>query len=326
MTALVHSERLRVFSIDCSRTAQSRTVHANGSGAHGTLTITGDISKYAKAKCLQPGANSKMIARFSTVAGELGAADAERDVRGFALKCYTEEGNWDLLGNNTPAFFVRDPYKFRDFIHAQHKGHVEDLNGYASGAERRVVSSAEQQSHSGAYDLKLHPDVAARGVGVGTDCLVRFFRQSREIGLRHGLVLHAELDGEAEAAALTRTDGHRTLGLGFGRVFLVLLADIVERTAEAGGITRREEMFRGRGARLAWPAHSPRNGQVSLYRSIADLRVSVTSAGRSCGNGEERFDLIHGKCLRGQRASSRVPASNPFDGSLLLSDFMQSGE
>jgi catalase len=76
-------------------------VHAKGWGAHGTLTITGDISKYTKAKMLQPGAKTDMIARFSTVAGELGAADAERNVRGFALKFYTEEGNWDLVGNDS---------------------------------------------------------------------------------------------------------------------------------------------------------------------------------------------------------------------------------
>ncbi|MCP5827047.1 catalase, partial [Klebsiella pneumoniae] len=81
---------------------------------HGTLTITGDISKYTKAKVLQPGTKTPMIARFSTVAGEMGAADAERDVRGFSLKFYTEEGNWDLVGNNTPVFFVRDPVKFPD--------------------------------------------------------------------------------------------------------------------------------------------------------------------------------------------------------------------
>ncbi|MDP2620728.1 MAG: catalase [Hyphomicrobiales bacterium] len=107
---LAHQNRERI---------PERTVHAKGWGAHGTLTITGDISKYTKAKCLQPGAKTDMIARFSTVAGEAGAADAERDVRGFALKFYTEEGNWDLAGNNTPVFFVRDPYKFPDFIHTQ---------------------------------------------------------------------------------------------------------------------------------------------------------------------------------------------------------------
>ncbi|MGI8468847.1 MAG: catalase, partial [Pyrinomonadaceae bacterium] len=97
-----------------------RIVHAKGSGAFGTLTITKDITKYSKAKVFsEVGKQTPMIARFSTVAGERGAADAERDVRGFALKFYTEDGNWDLVGNNTPVFFVRDPLKFPDFIHTQ---------------------------------------------------------------------------------------------------------------------------------------------------------------------------------------------------------------
>lgn len=96
-----------------------RIVHAKGSAAYGALKITGDISRYTKAKALQPGAESECFLRFSTVAGERGAADAERDVRGFALKVYTEEGNWDMVGNNTPVFFVRDAYKFPDFIRTQ---------------------------------------------------------------------------------------------------------------------------------------------------------------------------------------------------------------
>lgn len=96
-----------------------RTVHAKGSGAFGVLHITHDISKYTKAKFLKKGKKTNMLIRFSTVAGERGAADAERDVRGFAMKFYTEEGNFDLVGNNTPVFFVRDPYKFPDFIHTQ---------------------------------------------------------------------------------------------------------------------------------------------------------------------------------------------------------------
>ena len=107
---LAHQNRERI---------PERPVHAKGWGAHGMLTITSIISKYTKAKVLQPGAKTALILRFSTVAGELGAADAERDVRGFAIKFYTEEGNWDLVGNNTPVFFVRDPYKFPDFIHTQ---------------------------------------------------------------------------------------------------------------------------------------------------------------------------------------------------------------
>jgi catalase len=97
-----------------------RVVHAKGSGAYGTFTVTGDISKYTKAGIFSEiGKKTDCLVRFSTVAGERGAADAERDVRGFAMKFYTDEGNWDLVGNNTPVFFVRDPYKFPDFIHTQ---------------------------------------------------------------------------------------------------------------------------------------------------------------------------------------------------------------
>jgi catalase len=107
---LAHQNRERI---------PERTVHAKGSGAYGTLTITHDITKYSKAAVFQPGAKTEALLRFSTVAGERGAADAERDVRGFALKFYTTEGNWDLVGNNTPVFFVRDPLKFPDFIHTQ---------------------------------------------------------------------------------------------------------------------------------------------------------------------------------------------------------------
>ncbi len=104
-----------------------RVVHAKGSGAYGTLKITGDITRYTKAKALQRGAESECFLRFSTVAGERGAADAERDVRGFALKVYTEEGNWDMVGNNTPVFFVRDPYKFPDFIRTQKRDPQSNL-------------------------------------------------------------------------------------------------------------------------------------------------------------------------------------------------------
>src|SRR2546427_4893240 len=97
-----------------------RVVHAKGSGAYGTFTVTGDISRYTKARIFSAvGKQTPLVVRFSTVAGERGAADAERDVRGFALKFYTEEGNWDLVGNNTPVFFVRDPYKSPDFIRTQ---------------------------------------------------------------------------------------------------------------------------------------------------------------------------------------------------------------
>ncbi|HIG75868.1 MAG TPA: catalase [Bacteroidetes bacterium] len=97
-----------------------RVVHAKGSGAYGTFTVTNDITQYTKASIFsEVGKETELSIRFSTVAGERGAADAERDPRGFALKFYTDEGNWDLVGNNTPVFFVRDPYKFAMFIHSQ---------------------------------------------------------------------------------------------------------------------------------------------------------------------------------------------------------------
>jgi catalase len=96
-----------------------RRMHAKGSGAYGTFTVTHDITKYTKAKIFSRiGKKTELFIRFSTVAGERGAADAERDIRGFAIKFYTEEGNWDLVGNNTPVFFIRDPLKFPDLNHA----------------------------------------------------------------------------------------------------------------------------------------------------------------------------------------------------------------
>jgi len=96
-----------------------RRMHAKGSGAYGTFTVTHDVTKYTKAKIFSAiGKKTDLFLRFSTVAGERGAADAERDIRGAAIKFYTEEGNWDLVGNNTPVFFLRDPLKFPDLNHA----------------------------------------------------------------------------------------------------------------------------------------------------------------------------------------------------------------
>ncbi len=96
-----------------------RRMHAKGSGAFGTFTVTGDITRYTTADIFSAiGKETPLFVRFSTVAGERGAADAERDIRGFAVKFYTQQGNWDLVGNNTPVFFLRDPLKFPDLNHA----------------------------------------------------------------------------------------------------------------------------------------------------------------------------------------------------------------
>nr|WP_231993335.1 catalase [Mitsuaria sp. 7] len=116
---LAHQNRERI---------PERVVHAKGWGAFGTLTVTRDITRFTRAKLFgQVGQQTPMLARFSTVAGEQGAADAERDVRGFSLKFYTGEGNWDLVGNNTPVFFIRDPLKFPDFIRTQKRHPVSNL-------------------------------------------------------------------------------------------------------------------------------------------------------------------------------------------------------
>lgn len=111
MEKLAHFNRERI---------PERVVHAKGAAAFGTFTVTNDITRYSKAKVFaEVGKQTPVLLRFSTVGGEKGSADAERDPRGFAVKFYTEEGNWDLTGNNTPVFFIRDPLKFPDFIHTQ---------------------------------------------------------------------------------------------------------------------------------------------------------------------------------------------------------------
>jgi len=111
MEKMAHFNRERV---------PERVVHAKGAGAYGTFTVTGDISKYTCAKIFSKVGNQcETFTRFSTVAGELGSADTARDPRGFAVKFYTEDGNWDMVGNNTPVFFIRDALKFSDFIHSQ---------------------------------------------------------------------------------------------------------------------------------------------------------------------------------------------------------------
>jgi catalase len=97
-----------------------RVVHAKGSGAYGRFVVTADVSRFTRARFLaRVGTETELFARFSTVAGESGASDSARDPRGFALRFYTEDGNYDLVGNNTPVFFIRDPLKFPDFIHSQ---------------------------------------------------------------------------------------------------------------------------------------------------------------------------------------------------------------
>ena len=116
---LAHFDRERI---------PERVVHAKGSGAHGVFEVTDDVTKYTKASFLnQGGKKTPLLLRFSTVAGERGAADTVRDPRGFAIKFYTEEGNYDMVGNNTPVFFINDPIKFPDFLHSQKRNPSTNL-------------------------------------------------------------------------------------------------------------------------------------------------------------------------------------------------------
>lgn len=116
---LAHFDRERI---------PERVVHAKGAGAYGYFEVTADVTRYTKAKFLsEVGKRTEVFARFSTVGGEKGSADAARDPRGFAIKFYTEEGNYDMVGNNTPVFFIRDPLKFADFIHTQKRHPVTNL-------------------------------------------------------------------------------------------------------------------------------------------------------------------------------------------------------
>ncbi|MBN2467660.1 MAG: catalase [Deltaproteobacteria bacterium] len=116
---LAHFDRERI---------PERVVHAKGTGAHGYFEVTHDVTKYTRAKFLsEVGKKTEVFARFSTVGGEKGSADSERDPRGFALKFYTEEGNYDMVGNNTPVFFIRDTMKFPDFIHTQKRNPATNL-------------------------------------------------------------------------------------------------------------------------------------------------------------------------------------------------------
>lgn len=122
---LAHFDRERI---------PERVVHAKGAGAFGYFEVTHDISKYCKAAVFgQVGKQTPIAVRFSTVGGESGSADTARDPRGFAVKFYTEEGNWDLVGNNTPIFFIRDPILFPSFIHTQKRNpqtHLKDPDAF----------------------------------------------------------------------------------------------------------------------------------------------------------------------------------------------------
>src|SRR3954464_4904362 len=123
-----------------------RVVHAKGSGAHGFFEVTEDVSEWTSASFLsEVGKRTPMFARFSTVAGEIGSADTVRDPRGFALKFYTDDGIYDLVGNNTPVFFIRDATKFSDFIHSQKR--MPDTGLRSNDAQWDFWTLSQQSAH-----------------------------------------------------------------------------------------------------------------------------------------------------------------------------------
>ena len=123
-----------------------RVVHAKGGGAHGFFEVTEDVTQWTSAAFLsEVGKKTDTFLRFSTVAGELGSADTVRDPRGFAMKFYTEEGNYDLVGNNTPIFFIKDPSKFSDFIHSQKR--MPDTNTRSNNAQWDFWSLSPESYH-----------------------------------------------------------------------------------------------------------------------------------------------------------------------------------
>jgi catalase len=188
---LAHQNRERI---------PERTVHAKGWGAFGVFTVTHDITRYTKAKLFsQVGKKTELIARFSTVAGEAGAADAERDVRGFALKFYTEEGNWDMVGNNTPVFFVRDPYKFPDFIHTQKRHPQTNLRSPTAMWDFWSLSPVVRQQPEGPA-LRQHRRGDAGGAGLHRQAPTWAFREGASRLRRRYPRGAAETEGGARRA------------------------------------------------------------------------------------------------------------------------------
>jgi catalase len=124
-----------------------RQPHAKGSGAFGRFEVSGDVSAFTRASVFQPGTTTDLVARFSTVAGERGSPDTWRDPRGFALKFYTSEGNYDMVGNNTPVFFIRDPMKFQHFIRSQKRRADNNLRDHDMQWDFWTLSPAYLEAH-----------------------------------------------------------------------------------------------------------------------------------------------------------------------------------
>jgi catalase len=183
-----------------------RVVHAKGSGAFGMLEITEDISDFTKADLFQPGRKTEMLARFSTVAGELGSPDTWRDPRGFSLKFYTQQGNYDLVGNDTPVFFIRDPQNFSDFIHSQKRRQDNQLRD--NNMQWDFWSSKPESAHMVTWLMgdRGIPSSFRRMDGFGSHT----YLWENAAGVRHWVKYHYKTD--QGIGFLTQADADRLAG------------------------------------------------------------------------------------------------------------------
>jgi catalase len=183
-----------------------RVVHAKGGGAFGSLEITEDVSEFTKADLFQPGRTTEALARFSTVAGELGSPDTWRDPRGFALKFYTRQGNYDLVGNNTPVFFIRDSQKFSDFIHSQKRRQDNQLRD--NNMQWDFWTLSPESAHQVTYLMgdRGIPKTWRNMNGYGSHT----FLWENAAGVKHWVKYHFKTDQGIDF--LTQADGDRIAG------------------------------------------------------------------------------------------------------------------
>ena len=187
-----------------------RVVHAKGSGAFGYFEVTKDVSQWTKAAFLNTvGKRTPLLVRFSTVAGEQGSADTARDPRGFAIKFYTEEGNYDLVGNNTPIFFVRDPSKFQDFIHSQKR--MPDTDMRSNNAQWDFWSLSPESLHQVAFLMSDRgtPRTYRHMNGYGSHTFMWINAQGEKFWVKYHFKTEQGIENftEAEAKAMTAEDG-----------------------------------------------------------------------------------------------------------------------
>jgi catalase len=274
-----------------------RVVHAKGGGAFGFFETTDDVSEFTKAAMFQPGRKTEAVARFSTVAGELGSPDTWRDPRGFALKFYTEQGNYDLVGNNTPIFFVRDPQNFQDFIHSQKRRADNQMRDH--NMQWDFWTLKPESAHQVTYLMgdRGVPSTWRNMNGYGSHT----FLWENAAGVRHWVKYHF----------------HTDQGMGY-----LSQADADRIAGEGGDYHRRdlwEAIKRGRRRRgPVGPAHADR-GRADYRFNPFDLTRSgrtrlPAGEGGPAGAGPQPGELLRPDRAGGVRAGEHGPGHRPVAG------------